>query len=36
VNLFPHERDKHSRRLRTASFVSESRESITFVSSKSQ
>src|SRR4028119_1925176 len=34
VNLFSHER--HSRRRRTASFVSESRESMTFVSSKSQ
>src|SRR5918998_4726632 len=34
VNLFSHER--HSRRRRTAALVSESRESITFVSSKSQ
>src|SRR5918993_3433428 len=36
VNLFPHDRDRHSRRRLTASFVSESRESMTFVSSKSQ
>src|SRR4028119_466105 len=34
VNLFSH--DRHSRRRLTASFVSESRESITLVSSKSQ
>jgi hypothetical protein len=34
VNLFSH--DRHSLRRLTASFVSESRESITFVSSKSQ
>src|SRR5919107_366736 len=36
VNLFPHDRDRHSRLRLTASFVSESRESMTFVSSKSQ
>src|SRR5215218_2534177 len=36
VNLFPHARERHSRRRLTASLVSESRESMTFVSSKSQ